>query len=554
MELLNLFIFFIIFLLSYYSISGYGIIFNKYLLSTKDNKIAVTTDIISNFFTGIPLLIICGFLNYIFFGYNFIINFVCLLIGFVIFFLNVNIFKIFKISILPSCLFIGLLISKTHDDFVLYHFQYLKELSDNTLKFGLGNIDLRYGYSSLFSYLQGIFILPYYGLKFFHVPIYLIYVSLVNYLFFKTLETNNDKKFLVFFLQIFIMIKFKRLSEFGYDYIVQFLLIYLFVDFYTRSKNNIESFIVNLSIYLSALGIKIVGIFFLPVLFYFLFIKNFFYVKYLKTKTYFILLSAVFVIFLDSFLKTGCIHYTFVSTCLSNDIVSWAVDKNAIENNAKMISLWTKGFYHQGNERVEDIKLYLQNYNWIFNWIKVHFYKKVLNSIIIVFIIFISLYFFKKKKETYTFNNKFLIFSLLLSLVIWFLILPQFRFGFSIIILFTFFVLKNLFKKNIFIKKKQFILITVCLVVYFNFMNILRIKEEFSRNDEYKYIEFPFFPLNQKNYIISYNSENNEYFMPIQKELGSCFNLPTPCSVTDIDFKYYSIFYKKIIFIKKVNS
>ena len=104
---------------------------------------------------------------------------------------------------MPACLFIGLLISKTHDDFVLYHFQYLKELSDNTFKFGLGNIDLRYGYSSLFSYLQGVFILPYYGLKFFHVPIYLIYVSLVNYLFFKTLETNNDKKFLVFFLQIF---------------------------------------------------------------------------------------------------------------------------------------------------------------------------------------------------------------------------------------------------------------------------------------------------------------------------------------------------------------
>ena len=86
MELLNLFFFFIIFLLSYYSISGYGIIFNKYFLSTKDNKLAVNTDIISNFFTGIPLLIICGFLNYIFFSYNFIINFVCLSLGFVIFF------------------------------------------------------------------------------------------------------------------------------------------------------------------------------------------------------------------------------------------------------------------------------------------------------------------------------------------------------------------------------------------------------------------------------------------------------------------------------------
>jgi hypothetical protein len=83
---------------------------------------------------------------------------------------------------------------------------------------------------------------------------------------------------------------------------------------------------------------------------------------------------------------------------------------------------------------------------------------------------------------------------------------------------------------------------------------MLRIKNEFNRNDEYKYIEFPFFPLIQKDYIITYNSENKEFFMPIKKNLGSCFNLPTPCSVVDIDYKYYSIFHRKIIFINKLKS
>jgi hypothetical protein len=209
-------------------------------------------------------------------------------------------------------LFVGLLISKTHDDFTLYHFQYLKELSDNALKLGLANIDVRYGYSSLFSYIQGIFILPYYGLKFFHVPVYLIYTSLINYLFFKSFEVKNNKKFLIIFLEIFLIIKFKRLSEFGYDYFVQFLLIYLFVEFYTLARKTKENIFANLVIYLSAIAFKIISIFFLPVILFFLYVEKKYFIECLKKKLYFLsLLFIFFIILFDSFLKTGCLHYAF---------------------------------------------------------------------------------------------------------------------------------------------------------------------------------------------------------------------------------------------------
>jgi hypothetical protein len=456
---------------------------------------------------------------------------------------------------LPSCLFVGLLISKTHDDFALYHFQYLKELSDNALKLGLANIDVRYGYSSLFSYIQGIFILPYYGLKFFHVPVYLIYTSLINYLFFKSFEVKNNKKFLIIFLEIFLIIKFKRLSEFGYDYLVQFLLIYLFVEFYTLAKKTKEKIFANLVIYLSAIAFKIISIFFLPIILFFLYLEKKYFTECLKNKLYFFsLLFIFFIILFDSFLKTGCLHYAFPITCLSSSTISWAIDINSIESNANMITLWAKGFYHQGLERVEDTRLYLQNFNWIFNWIYIHFYKKILDSIFVGFLIFIFLYFFKSEKKLHDYD-KYIIFFLLLSLILWLLVLPQFRFGFSIIILFIYFILKIFFRKDIRIQRNQFILIMIFLLIYFNYMNMLRIKEEFTRNDEYKYVNFPFFSIDEKKYLVRYTPANNRYFSPINKQnQDHCFNLPTICSAMNIDLLSYNIFHKKIILITKNND
>lgn len=553
MELLNLFIFFIIFLSSYYSLVGYGIFFRKFLPHPKKNFTEI--DLPSFFFTGLSILLPVGFLNYILFGFNFIANCFILILGLGIFFFNIRMLTVVKISILPSCLFIGLLISKTHDDFALYHFQYLKELSDGTLKLGLANIDVRYGYSSLFSYIQGLFILPYYGLKFFHIPIYLIYTSLINYLFFKFFEVKDNKKFLIIFLEIFLIIKFKRLSEFGYDYIVQFLLIYLFVEFYTFTKKNKENIFINLVVYLSAIAFKVISVFFLPIIFFFFIKEKKYFIECIKKKSYFLfLLFLFFIIIFDSFLKTGCLHYSFLNTCLSSTTISWAIDISSIESNANMIKLWAKGFYHQGTDRVEDPLLYLKNFSWIFNWLYIHLYKKILDSVLIVVLIFFFLFFFKKIKKNYE-DEKNIISFLLLSLFFWLLILPQFRFGISIIVLLIFFILKFFFRKDIYIKKNQFILIIISLLIYFNYMNILRIKEEFSRNDEYKYVNFPFFPVTEKQYLVRYTSVNNRYFSPVNNQhQDHCFNLPTICSASNIDLLFYDVFHRKIIFIKKNNS
>jgi hypothetical protein len=103
--------------------------------------------------------------------------------------------------------------------------------------------------------------------------------------------------------------------------------------------------------------------------------------------------------------------------------------------------------------------------------------------------------------------------------------------------------------RDIYVKKK-FVLIMIFLLVYFNYMNILRIKEEFIRNDEYKFVNFPFFPASDKQYLVRYTSANNRYFSPVNKQhQDHCFNLPTICSSSNIDLLFYDIFYRKIIFI-----
>ena len=274
----------------------------------------------------------------------------------------------------------------------------------------------------------------------------------------------------------------------------------------------------------------------------------------MKKKSYFLfLLFIFFIIIFDSFLKTGCLHYAFLNTCLSTTTISWAVDTSSIESNANMIKLWAKGFYHQGPDRVDDPVFYLKNFNWIFNWLYIHFYKKILDSILIIILIFFFLYFFKKIKKIYECEKNIIIF-LLLSFFFWLLVLPQFRFGISIIVLLTFFILKFFFKRDIYVKKK-FVLIMIFLLVYFNYMNILRIKEEFTRNDEYKFVNFPFFPASDKQYLVRYTSANNRYFSPVNKQhQDHCFNLPTICSSSNIDLLFYDIFYRKIIFINKAKS
>jgi hypothetical protein len=218
--ILDLSYFFLVYILIFLSISGYGFLFSYIIKYEPKNSF-------DSYLIGIPILILIGFFIYLTFGFNQYLNLFFLCLG-IFFFINkkkIEIFNIFFISLF----FLGIVIAKSHDDFFVYHFQYLREIYESKRYLGIANLDFRYSYSSMLPYLQVLFKLPFFEYKFVQVPVYLIFVSIIGYLF-STVNLTRDKTFsyLKMITIFFFLIKFHRFSKFGYDYIGQFISILIF--------------------------------------------------------------------------------------------------------------------------------------------------------------------------------------------------------------------------------------------------------------------------------------------------------------------------------------
>ena len=165
-----------------------------------------------------------------------------------------------------------------------------------------------------------------------------------------------------------------------------------------------------------------------------------------------------------------------------------------------MVSLWAKGYWVQDKskyKKIIDKKLYNQKYNWIKFWIEAHFFYKVFEFLLIVCGSIILIYFYSKKEKPNIDNKskeELIIFLLSLSsIVFWLNTVPQFRFGFSSIIIFVFMIFNFIIKLDINFNKKKFFHIIILGLIVLNIKNINRIKSEFERNDFYKFKNFPFY-------------------------------------------------------------
>ena len=79
------------------------------------------------------------------------------------------------------------------------------------------------------------------------------------------------------------------------------------------------------------------------------------------------------------------------STCFGNSLI-WAREKNDILN----LSIWLEQWAKAGagpNFRVENVKEYIQNFNWLQNWIDRYFTGKFLDQLAILFSTFILIFF-----------------------------------------------------------------------------------------------------------------------------------------------------------------
>jgi len=287
---LKLILFFIISILYFWSVAGYGkIITNK------------NSNYFETYLDGTILLLILSYTIYLTTGTNLIINVVIICIGLILYLFNNKAFKTITYKnffLLFLSLFSILIISKTHEDFNNYHYFSISEIFNHNLRIGVSNINGYFIHSSLLIHNQGGLVLPYFEYKLVHLPIFLIYFSTLGY-FITILFEKKIKGDEVFYslLSIFILlIKFNRLSEYGYDYISQFILLIVFHKIYFLSSKNSE-IVKSILYFVLTVLIKPISLLFFPLIFFIIYQKGFFIYRSIPRSRYFLIFSLMIILF-----------------------------------------------------------------------------------------------------------------------------------------------------------------------------------------------------------------------------------------------------------------
>ena len=544
-----------------FSILGFGIFFYR-LSFEKFDDLNHENSIYIGFY-GLFFVTLISLFTSLFLSHNLLHNSLLHVFG-VIYFLTIKIKNkkefskiIFFISII---VFSALLISKTHDDFSYYHFPFTKYLTENKIIFGMGNINHGYNLLSSLFFLNSTFYLPLIGYYSFHYSTVFFLIFFNFFIFKEILSSKNEDliKFLFILALSFFNLSFNRIAEYGTDKPGQLLISILVIKLiqivlFNKEKEKISKIIFLLPLLAYCISLKT---YFLPyiILGLIIFTLKPDVIKSLKSifnSKSFIFFSLILIIyFFHHFVSTGCIISPLAATCFE-DQFSWA-RKDMIK-----LSIWVEQWSKAGagpNFRVENVQDYIKNFNWVSNWAEKYFYIKVLDqlailfsSIIVLFLIFKDFKFNQKNRIKL---DKKLIFFYILILIIfltWFSKHPTLRYGgyaivFLIISVPACVIISN-FKNRIFFNKRlKFFIIFVIIV--FNFKNINRIGKEIERGDHYKFQDFPFFALKEKDYkIYDYEAGLKIY------SAHHCWSTPTPCG--QVNERVYVKKFKNYYFIHK---
>ena len=538
----------IIFFSSFYilliSVVGYGILFQNLCFGVIKNM--KDQNVIYLGFYGLFLLTFISLITSLFIPHNFIHNILLHLIGILLFvFIKVENKKTYlKIIFLISLVIISaLLISKTHDDFSYYHLPFTKYLTEQKIIFGMANMGHGYKLISSLFFLNSIFYLPFIEYFSFHFSL-LFFMIFFNFFLLKEIvykNTDETIKFLYIFAFAYFNLSFNRIAEFGTDKVGQLLIVILVIKIFQHTCfDNNKSKINNILFLIPLLGLCIsLKTYFLPYVLIGLTIilLDLKIIKNLKTIFY----SSSFLIFFcflsfyffHHFISTGCLISPLSLTCFGDNL-DWAIASESYGRLSVWLEQWAKAGAGP-NFRIENPLDYIQNFNWIPNWLEMYFKVKVLDQLgilasvfLVTFLLFKNL---KFKTNNLFFNKKILLFYAIILIIffIWFSKHPQLRYGgYSIIFLTLSIPIALIFHK---VKTKDFFkekfkYLVLLIIIIFNLKNINRIEKEFNRTDLYKYDNFPFFAIPEKEFI----SNNYPSGLIIHSTKGHCWNTPSPCT------------------------
>lgn len=489
-------VYFFLSLIYFYSITGYG----KLLIKSYSGRINRF-----NFFElsifGIIFQLITSYFIHLTIGTNFLINIAILIAGLVLYFVYKKELNQIHLKYIISLLFVTfslILISKTHEDYKLYHLFSVTEIFNNQFRIGVTKLNLKFFTSSLLAYNQSLIVFPFFDYKLIHLPVFLIYFLTLGYFVFNCLDTiKNNERFYSLLIVMVLLVKFNRLSEYGYDYISHFLLLIVFhkIYFYFSEK---EELIKALKIFILCILIKPISLLFTPIFLYLMYKYNFKFLFKLFISRSLILSLMIFVLISSSFLRTGCIFYPINSTCFSKDNIFWS-EKKEVREYSEFVSLWAKEYYNKNKSKypkIKDKEIYKKNFTWFKYWIENHFFYKIFEFLIILFSIILIIYAFfirEKPKIKKNLHSKFLLLLSFSCVFFWILTVPHFRFGISLIIIFIYLFFQTFLNLEIMLEKKKIYNLIIFSLIILNVKNFERINSEINRNDIYKFNNFPFY-------------------------------------------------------------
>ena len=503
----NYLIFFLSYFLIVFSVIGHG------LLAINLFKIKIPTGEIGFVgLLGVFFLILYSYLSHFFISHGYLHNLILIFIGLVsLFYLKFKSFNkenlIYLISVF-TIIFLALIIFKTHDDFRYYHFPYSFYLNEFSMIIGVGSLNLGFRTPSSIFYLNSLFYFPYLEYYLYHISAILI-MAFSNIILISNIvkclgkKKNNQFFFLNLLTFLFINIFFYRIAEHGTDRSAM-ILIFLFFIYVLNFRENYKNFeiditkiILLLSIIISLKSFYILYLIFLIPLFYYIYFdKKFFLITKIKTNRlfHFSILMGICVM-LVYFFNTGCFLYPVQATCI--EMVEWGISKSDVSRLNTHYQWWSKAGGGPGYKSPIEPELYIQDFNWLMNWINRYFFTKVSDFLLgLSLITFIFIMLFKTLRREVRSNlfkkYSFYYYFILLLFIEWFLYHPALRYGGYIIISLIFFVpLSYFLSKYEFTKKFKFKVTVLILLGISIFLgrNIDRIfyemsfyKADFSQN------------------------------------------------------------------------
>ena len=521
----QIFILFFFYFTVLFSILGYGKLVTLFNSNNQDNEF--------DGINGIAFLIVLSYITNFFTAHNYLHNSIIILFGLLIFIydLRKNFDKKFKQNLLIffvfSVLFIGILMHKNHDDFFYYHFPYTLILTNFEKIFGLGQLNHGFRTPSSIFYLNSLFYLP--GIKYFLMNSGAIYIlGFSNLIFINIIKKNLFRKkynfilFLSLLSFIYVNTAFYRIAEHGTDRSA-LILIFVMAIYYLKSLNFLDNY--NnpnlLNVYFSKLIILFFIIislknfyliyFFILLIWIFEMKKFLFHKSFLKTvfknSSIYIFIVGIFLSIFTIFSNTGCLVYPASFTCFEQ--FSWSIPTDSVDQMKVWYEQWSKAGATP-NFRVENPEIYISKLNWLNNWIKIYFFTKVTDNILVLITICTIgfLVFTYKSKKIKLHKRKYILFyfSILILFLEWFYNHPALRYGgYTIVALMVFIPISLFLEKfqsnSILFKKKVYFLVILTALIFIS-KNLNRINHEYIKYN-YNLIKNPFFYLNKDSFKIN---------------------------------------------------